>query len=442
MTDFVHSNTKPFQMTDPLQAALDHTNAADCFTGSALPSLHQWMVPDPWSPQPLAVFRGLTHTPQRATPYDPVQTDWTPPQRPSCVHASYSGSPSPVEYERLLPTPPVDATEHQRQEGSPTSETSSGFFSSCPSSCRSVVSDLDDSLDQALRGSSSSLPTLPGFVLPIPSSPSDSGCEEHAQSRTSSTVCLQEAAPPSAVLVPSPDTRGTRHMKDASTDDSRKPPESYLAIVGKALLNSSKGKLILVDIYDFFLENYPYFRSAPPSWKNAIRHNLSVNECFVKAGRSENGRGYYWAIHPACVAAFKRGDFRRREARRLVHDKRQSIKPQAKVVPSVPVANHGATMTSVPALRAHLSAGPTYQVATPSYQSSGCSNAVQLNYGYVNACAAAPNFRHVGAQGYNSYNSFYGNTFPEPYQSFNSGSNGQPQELDTTTTSFLQYLHM
>jgi len=37
-----------------------------------------------------------------------------------------------------------------------------------------------------------------------------------------------------------------------------------------------------------------------------------------KAGRSANGKGHYWAIHPANVEDFERGDFRRRRAQRKV----------------------------------------------------------------------------------------------------------------------------
>ena len=72
------------------------------------------------------------------------------------------------------------------------------------------------------------------------------------------------------------------------------------------------------DIYQYILDNYAYFRTRGPGWRNSIRHNLSLNDCFIKAGRSANGKGHYWAIHPANVDDFKKGDFRRRKAQRKV----------------------------------------------------------------------------------------------------------------------------
>lgn len=64
------------------------------------------------------------------------------------------------------------------------------------------------------------------------------------------------------------------------------------------------------------MDNYPYYNNQERAWRNSIRHNLSLNECFIKAGRAENGKGNYWAIHPACIEDFAKGDYRRRHARR------------------------------------------------------------------------------------------------------------------------------
>ncbi|KAH8275961.1 hypothetical protein KR026_008200 [Drosophila bipectinata] len=97
-----------------------------------------------------------------------------------------------------------------------------------------------------------------------------------------------------------------------------KPQHSYIGLIAMAILGSAEMKLVLSDIYQFILDNYPYFRSRGPGWRNSIRHNLSLNDCFIKSGRSANGKGHYWAIHPANMEDFRKGDFRRRKAQRKV----------------------------------------------------------------------------------------------------------------------------
>lgn len=100
--------------------------------------------------------------------------------------------------------------------------------------------------------------------------------------------------------------------------DEPKPQHSYIGLIAMAILSTPDQKLVLSDIYQHILDNYPYFRSRGPGWRNSIRHNLSLNDCFVKAGRSANGKGHYWAVHPANLEDFKKGDFRRRKAQRKV----------------------------------------------------------------------------------------------------------------------------
>ncbi|KAL7292654.1 hypothetical protein TKK_0013780 [Trichogramma kaykai] len=105
---------------------------------------------------------------------------------------------------------------------------------------------------------------------------------------------------------------------DSHIPEEPKPQHSYIGLIAMAILSSPEKKLVLSDIYQYILENYPYFRRRGPGWRNSIRHNLSLNDCFVKSGRSANGKGHYWAIHPANLEDFRRGDFRRRKAQRKV----------------------------------------------------------------------------------------------------------------------------
>ncbi|UYV83006.1 Src42A [Cordylochernes scorpioides] len=100
-----------------------------------------------------------------------------------------------------------------------------------------------------------------------------------------------------------------------------KPQHSYIGLIAMAILSSHEKKMVLSDIYQYILDHYPYFRNRGPGWRNSIRHNLSLNDCFIKAGRSANGKGHYWAIHPANEDDFRKGDFRRRKAQQLYRKK-------------------------------------------------------------------------------------------------------------------------
>jgi len=97
-----------------------------------------------------------------------------------------------------------------------------------------------------------------------------------------------------------------------------KPAFSYIALIAMAILSSDQKKLSLSEIYAYIEENYPYYRRKGPGWRNSIRHNLSLNDCFVKVGRCSNGKGNYWGIHPANFEDFSQGDFRRRRAKRRI----------------------------------------------------------------------------------------------------------------------------
>lgn len=97
-----------------------------------------------------------------------------------------------------------------------------------------------------------------------------------------------------------------------------KPAHSYIGLIGMCILSSPDKRMVLSDIYQFILDKYPYYRNRGSGWRNSVRHNLSLNECFQKAGRAANGKGHYWTIHPANMDDFMAGDFRRRRAQRKV----------------------------------------------------------------------------------------------------------------------------
>uniref|UniRef100_A0A8B9BLT9 Forkhead box protein G1 n=1 Tax=Anser brachyrhynchus TaxID=132585 RepID=A0A8B9BLT9_9AVES len=89
-----------------------------------------------------------------------------------------------------------------------------------------------------------------------------------------------------------------------------KPPLSYIALIAKAILSSPTNKLNLAAIYKYIEDNFPFYRNKSRGWRNSVRHNLSLNDCFVKVGRCEDGKGNYWSIHPSNLDDFVHGDFR------------------------------------------------------------------------------------------------------------------------------------
>uniref|UniRef100_A0A3B4AMZ3 Fork-head domain-containing protein n=1 Tax=Periophthalmus magnuspinnatus TaxID=409849 RepID=A0A3B4AMZ3_9GOBI len=97
-----------------------------------------------------------------------------------------------------------------------------------------------------------------------------------------------------------------------------KPNQSYIALISNAILASEQKKLLLCDIYQWIMDHYPYFKSKDKNWRNSVRHNLSLNDCFIKAGRSDNGKGHFWAIHPSNYHDFSKGNYQCRRARRRV----------------------------------------------------------------------------------------------------------------------------
>ena len=106
--------------------------------------------------------------------------------------------------------------------------------------------------------------------------------------------------------------------------DEEKPTQSYIGLIGKAILSSPQQKLVLGDIYNYILTNYPYFGNKGPGWRNSIRHNLSLNDCFVKLGRSPNGKGHFWAINPLNYEDFSRGEYKRKRATRRNRERKES----------------------------------------------------------------------------------------------------------------------
>ena len=102
-----------------------------------------------------------------------------------------------------------------------------------------------------------------------------------------------------------------------------------------AINSTPTKKMTLSEIYSFLQQSFPFFRSTYMGWKNSVRHNLSLNECFIKLPKAMGkysrkkefycqknnlflfllgraGKGHYWTIAPDSDCMFDDNCMRRR----------------------------------------------------------------------------------------------------------------------------------
>ena len=97
-----------------------------------------------------------------------------------------------------------------------------------------------------------------------------------------------------------------------------KPPHSYITLIAMAIRDSPSGRVTLAQINDYLRARWAFFRGPYTGWRNSVRHNLSLNECFVKVLRDPArpwGKDNYWTINPHSEYVFMDGSFRRRRRR-------------------------------------------------------------------------------------------------------------------------------
>lgn len=155
------------------------------------------------------------------------------------------------------------------------------------------------------------------------STPYSSSCEREIRLALEKSLNMSKNAKPTPEPVSTVPARAIRPKKEYSDDGddkmkSLKPPYSYVALISMSIEDSPDKRLTLNGIYDYITKNFPYYRNREnQGWRNSIRHNLSLHECFMKlpAKGGKNGKSHYWVLDPHHEVLFEEGNYRRRRRR-------------------------------------------------------------------------------------------------------------------------------
>jgi len=117
---------------------------------------------------------------------------------------------------------------------------------------------------------------------------------DHLNTKTQETVMFDNHHPTNNVTR-EPDRLPPLELVPSRSIEMRqsRPSKTYASLIREAILESEEQKLALNDIYGWFQNKSLYFNSNTATWKNAIRHNLSLHKYFK---RIQTKKGSMWIV--------------------------------------------------------------------------------------------------------------------------------------------------
>ncbi|XP_055706738.1 forkhead box protein biniou isoform X2 [Phlebotomus papatasi] len=163
---------------------------------------------------------------------------------------------------------------------------------------------------------------------PDTSSVSPTSSSAGVSAQTSNGVHASESGfgSPSKKVQQSENAAPDTTKKSTNTRRPEKPNLSYINMIAMAIRESPDKMLTLSGIYAFLQQKFDFFKGSYVGWKNSVRHNLSLNECFQKvpkimmfckqnAGIGKSGKGHYWTIEAKSEYMFQDESCQRRRPR-------------------------------------------------------------------------------------------------------------------------------
>ncbi|XP_036322815.1 forkhead box protein O-like, partial [Rhagoletis pomonella] len=100
--------------------------------------------------------------------------------------------------------------------------------------------------------------------------------------------------------------QAVQNMSTAKKNSSRRNAWgnlSYADLITHAIGSATDKRLTLSQIYEWMVQNVPYFKDKGDSnssagWKNSIRHNLSLHNRFMRVQNEGTGKSSWWMLNP------------------------------------------------------------------------------------------------------------------------------------------------